>query len=657
MSSAIKEAISMHKEVVKKVLSKDKHSWKSLVYRIEEADDIVSKAWAPIRHLNSVMNDKNTRSQYEKSLKMITSYYNKVSQNPKLYRAYESLYKAEKHTLDEAQVKLLENTLLDFKLSGVALSSQKRKSFREKQNMLSSLESKFEQNVLDSTNAWAKNITDVKALAGLPKINIEIASNLAKSRKEKGHTLGLDQPCYTAVLSYAEDRNLRKEVYLAYTTRASDKFPLKKHSFDNKKIIEKILSLRHEASSLLGFKNYAEYSLATKMVSKPEKVILFLEDLKSKALKKAKDEVQVLKKYAKNNLKIDDIKPWDFAYVSEKYKKENFGINEEELKPYFSVEQVLLGLFSLVKKLYGIEVKQCKTKEIWHPDVRLYEIYDRTKRLRGKFYLDLYARPTKRGGAWMDECIQRRVKKNGEIQHPIAFITCNSTPPTKKVPALFRHYDVETLFHEFGHGLHHMLTKIDYAGVSGISGVEWDAVELPSQFMENWCWEKEVLDKFAFHYETKEKLPNNLFSKLKKTKNYNSGIQTLRQVEFSLYDFLVHLDKNKNKTGLSEKVLREVRKTTSLIKHHKDNRFQNSFSHIYAGGYAAGYYSYKWAEVLSADAFLAFKKRQTIDYTVGREFMKKVLEKGGSKPAIDLFKDFRGREPKINALIKDLGLA
>jgi oligopeptidase A len=392
------------------------------------------------------------------------------------------------------------------------------------------------------------------------------------------------------------------------------------------------------------------------MAKSPNEVINFLESLKRKALKQSKKEIKVLEKYAKEKLKLKTIKPWDLAFISEKYKEENFGVSQEELKKYFPVENVIKGLFKLVESLYGIKVKLKKTKDVWHKDVRLYEIYDKKNNLRGKFYFDLYARQNKRGGAWMDECIQRREKLNGKIQSPVAFITCNSSPPTKKSPAFFTHYDVETLFHEFGHGLQHMLTTINYAGISGISGVEWDAVELPSQFMENWCWEKNVLDTFAFDYKTKKKLPCALFKKLLATKNYNTGLALLRQIEFSLFDFLLHMDEKNKKTKLAEHILRDVRKETAMLPIHENNKFENSFAHIFSGGYAAGYYSYKWAEVLSADAFMAFKEKKLVDRKVGNNFMKKILEKGGSKPALELFIDFRGREPKIEPLLDSLGL-
>ena len=655
MYQAISFLVQENKKIVKKIESLKKLTWKNFIYLMEESDDKIAKAWAPIRHLNSVMNDVKTRNQYEKSLSLLTSHYGKIGQNKKLFNQYQRFYEENKKNLNSSQKKLLADVLQGFKLSGVHLAPKQRKLFRDSQEKLANLESNFEQNILDSTNSWSKNYKTEKLLKGMPKNALEIASEVAAIRKQDGFTLTLDQPCYMAVMTYAESQALRKTFYLAYVSRASNKFPLK-GNWDNTNNIAEILSLRQTIANILGYKNFAEYSLATKMAKSTQQVIDFLNNLKVKAIGKSKQEMVVLKKYAKNTLNIKIINPWDLAYVSEKYKKENFGVSQEELKQYFPVENVIKGLFKLVKSLYGIEVKKKKTKSVWHPDVRLYEIFDKNKNLRGKFYFDLYARPNKRGGAWMDECIQRRLKSNGSVQAPVAFITCNSSPATKTSPAFFTHYDVETLFHEFGHGLQHMLTKVDYAGISGISGVEWDAVELPSQFMENWCWEKDVLDTFAFHFETNKKLPNKLFKKLLATKNYNTGMALLRQIEFSLFDFLLHMSEEKKKTKLTETVLKNVRKETSLLAVHKNNKFQNSFAHIFSGGYAAGYYSYKWAEVLSADAFMAFKENKLVDRKVGNNFMKKILETGGSKPALELFVDFRGREPIIDPLLKSLGL-
>ena len=655
MYQAISFLVQENKKIVKKIESLEKLTWKNFIYRMEESDDKIAKAWAPIRHLNSVMNDVKTRNQYEKSLSLLTSHYGKIGQNKKLFNQYQRFYEENKKNLNSSQKKLLADVLQGFKLSGVHLAPKQRKLFRDSQEKLANLESNFEQNILDSTNSWSKNYKTEKILKGMPKNSLEIASEVAAIRKQDGFTLTLDQPCYMAVMTYAESQALRKTFYLAYASRASNKFPLK-GNWDNTNNIAEILSLRQTIANILGYKNFAEYSLATKMAKSTQQVIDFLNNLKVKAIGKSKEEMVVLKKYAKKKLNIKIVNPWDLAYVSEKYKKENYGVSQEELKQYFPVENVIKGLFKLVKSLYGIEVKIKKTKSVWHPDVRLYEIFDKNKNLRGKFYFDLYARPNKRGGAWMDECIQRRLKSNGSVQAPVAFITCNSSPATKASPAFFTHYDVETLFHEFGHGLQHMLTKVDYAGISGISGVEWDAVELPSQFMENWCWEKDVLDTFAFHFETNQKLPNKLFKKLLATKNYNSGMALLRQIEFSLFDFLLHMNEEKKKKKLTETVLQSVRKETSLLAVHKNNKFQNSFAHIFSGGYAAGYYSYKWAEVLSADAFMAFKENKLVDRKVGNNFMKKILETGGSKPALELFVDFRGREPIIEPHLKSLGL-
>ena len=651
---ALKLSIQNHKKTISVVLNSKRASWDSVVGKIENADNIVSKAWAPLRHLNSVTQNKKLRVKHEKALKLLTNYYGKISLSSDLYKIYKKLYEENKSKHSAVKNKVLENIIRDFELSGVHLAGKQKASFLKAKERLSLLEAKFENNVVDSSAMWSKSFKDSKPLKGLSEIDLQLCMDRARLKKTKGYVINLEQPCYNAVMTNAESRNLRKEMYKAFSSRASKHFPVA-NNYCNEDVIEEILLLRHQISKTLGFNNYAEYSIETKMVKGCDEVLSFLESIRLKAHAKAKLEIKELANFAKKELKINKLEPWDLAFVSEKYKKEFYGIDQDELKKYFPVENVISGMFSLVKKLYGLKIYPVKTRKVWHKDVKLYEIYDQGNNLRGKFYLDLYARPGKRSGAWMDECAQRK-KAGNSIQCPVAFMTCNSPPPTADKPALFTHYDVETLFHEFGHGLHHMLTKVDYASISGISGVEWDAVELPSQFMENWCWEKEVLDTFAFHYETGEKIPTQLFNKLIKTKNFNTGLFNIRQIEFALFDFKLHmLEKNKNSI-IAQKTLDNVRKKTSFMKIPKYNKFQNSFGHIFAGGYAAGYYSYKWAEVLSADAYKSFKSGRKINYHVGKKFMRSILEKGGSKPAGELFQDFKGRPPSVSALIKSLGL-
>ena len=580
----------------------------------------------------------------------ITNYYAELSQNLKIFKGYQELKKGKNYSkLTSTQKKIINDELNGFKLGGVGLSKKKRDVFKSIQSRLSKLSSKFEENVLDSINDFTLHIDSKKQVEGIPKEVLNKAKLIAKEQKITGWLFTLDFPSYIPLMQYADNRNLRKTMYKAYATKASGSFNKK---LDNGPIINEILLLKKKLASLLSYKNYAEMSLSTKMATSSMEVIKFLNKLakksKSHALQDMKDLIEIATIY-----NIDEIEAWDIAYLSEKIKEEKFKFSDLEVKNYFSKPNVLNGLFQLVKKLYGVKIKILKTN-VWHKDVEFYEISNSKNQSIGHFYLDLYARKNKRGGAWMDDA-RARFKFSDSSATPVAFLTCNFSGPTKGKPAYFTHDEVITLFHEFGHGLHHLLTEINHYSASGIKNVEWDAVELPSQFMENYCWEWTVIRNMTCHAETKKVMPKKLFNKMIAAKNFQSGMQTLRQVEFSLFDILLH-SSYEPKTKKFLALLEKIRDDVAVVRPPKWNRFPHSFSHIFAGGYAAGYYSYKWAEVLSADVFSLFEEQGVFSKTTGDKFRREVLAKGGSRTAIESFKAFRGRKPKIDALLKHSGL-
>ena len=629
--------------------------WDNLIQPLEEMEDRLNRVWSPIRHMNSVVNSEELREAYNRCLPKLSEYGTEMGQNKRLFEAYQAISENEYYSdLDTAQKKTIQNALRDFHLSGVDLTDEDKQRFKAIAQRLSELSAKFEENVLDATQAWEKQCLTKTELEGLPDSALDMARQTAQQRGKEGWLITLEFPSYHAVITYADDRSLREEIYKAYTTRASDQGD--NPDWDNSLVMEEMLALRHEVSQLLGFSNYAERSLATKMAESPDQVMGFLIDLAHKSHPQALEEMQEVSRFAKGVLGMDKVYAWDIAYISEKMKGAYFDLSEEDLKPYFPVNKVVPGMFRLVQRLYGITIKKKSDVDTWHPDVEFYEIFDLNGELRAQFYFDLYARPKKRGGAWMDECTSRMQKAEG-IQIPVAYMTCNSTPPVGDKPALFTHNEVITLFHEFGHGLHHMLTRIGRASVSGISGVEWDAVELPSQFMENWCWKKEALDLFAEHYETHEKLPESLYQKLIDSKNFQIAMQMVRQLEFSLFDLRIHLDYQPEEGPRIQETLNKIREDVAVIIPPKFNRFQHGFSHIFGGGYAAGYYSYKWAEVLSADAYARFEEEGLFEKKVGEDFLHNILEVGGSRDAMESFKAFRGREPKIDALLRHCGMA
>jgi oligopeptidase A len=632
------------------------YTWDNLVQPIEDMDERLSRVWSPVSHMNSVVNTDALREAYNACLPKLSDYSTEIGQHERLYAAYQQIADSEEYaTLSMAQKKIIDNALRDFRLSGIALNAADKARYKAIMHELSSLTAKFEENVLDATHAWDKHITDETRLAGLPESARALGRQNAEQEGKDGWLFNLEFPSYFPVMSYADDRSLREEMYHAYMTRASDQGP-NAGKWDNAPNMERLLALRHEAAQLLGFANFAEKSIATKMARSTDQVIDFLNDLAERSLPMAREEYAELQQFAKNEFGVDKLEAWDIAYYNEKLRQHRYAITQEELKPYFPEDRVLQGMFNVIDKLYGMTVSERDDVDTWHKDVRFFDIHDANGQLRGQFYLDLYARNHKRGGAWMDECIIRH-RKGDAVQTPVAYLTCNFSPPIGDDPALFTHGEVITLFHEFGHGLHHMLTQIDYVGVAGINGVEWDAVELPSQFMENWCWEREALDNISGHYQTGEALPDELYDKMIAAKNFQSGMQMVRQIEFSLFDFRLHREYDPTKGGRVLELQDEVRQQVAVVFPPDYSRFANNFTHIFAGGYAAGYYSYKWAEVLSSDAFSAFEENGIFDRATGERFLHNVLEKGGSRDAMELFVDFRGREPSIEPLLRHSGIA
>ncbi len=656
IESAIEQLLDSARAVVDRQLQANTiYTWDNLVDPIETAEDQLNKAWSPVSHLNAVLNSDALREAYNACLPKLSDYSTEMGQNESLFNAYRLIAASDTYTtLDSAQQKIIQNALRDFKLSGIDLNAEKKQRYKEISLELSNLASKYEENLMDATNAWRKFITDEHALAGLPPSALAQAKQTAENDAQDGWMITLQFPSYIAVMTYADNRELRREHYEAFATRASDQGPYAGR-WDNSAIMEKTLALRHEKALLLGFANYAELSLTAKMADKPQEVIDFLEDLADKSWRQARRDFTELSEFARKHYGIGDLQAWDMSYYSEKMRQHYYQLSQEEVKTYFPVTRVLPGLFAVVERLYGLQITELTAFDSWHPDVRFFQINDKKGQVRGQFYIDLYARPKKRGGAWMDDCVGRRKNKDS-IQIPVAYLICNFTPPTGDEPALLTHDEVTTLFHEFGHGLQHMLTQVDYLGVSGINGVEWDAVELPSQFMENWCWEKEALTLMSGHYQTGEPLPDSLFEKMLAAKNFQAGMIMVRQLEFSLFDFRIHLEYDSAKGGRIYEILEQVRKQVSVVKPPKFNRFAHSFSHIFAGGYAAGYYSYKWAEVLSSDAFSLFEEKGIFDPETGHAFLTHILEKGGSENAMALFVNFRGRKPSIDALLRHNGI-
>lgn len=628
-------------------------SWDGLVLALDELGARLGRAWSPVSHLNAVCNSPELRAAYEACLPKLSEYWTEMGQNKPLFDAYDALAKSPAAKgFDVAQKTILEHALRDFRLSGIDLPVEQQKRYGEIQMRLSELTSKFSNQLLDATQAWTKHITDEARLNGLTDSAKAQMKQAAEAKSLDGWLITLEFPSYYAVMTYADDRALREEVYAAYCTRASDQGPNAGQN-DNGPLMSEILDLRQELARLLGFANYSELSLASKMAENTDQVLSFLRDLAVRSKPFAEQDLAELKAFAAEQ-GLDDLQSWDVGYYSERLRQQRYSISQEEVRAWFPVDKVLTGLFAIVQKLYGIEIRELKDFDTWHPDVRLFEIQENSQHV-GRFFFDLYARANKRGGAWMDGARDKRRDANGKLIAPVANLVCNFTPPVGGKPALLTHDEVTTLFHEFGHGLHHLLTRVEHAGASGINGVAWDAVELPSQFMENWCWEPEGLALISGHYETGEALPQAMLDKMLAAKNFQSGLMMVRQLEFSLFDFELHATHGDGRSVLE--VIEAIRSEVSVLRPPAYNRFANGFAHIFAGGYAAGYYSYKWAEVLSADAFSKFEEDGVLNPETGRAFREAVLARGGSQAPMVLFVDFRGREPSIDALLRHLGLS
>ncbi|EKF9810313.1 oligopeptidase A [Vibrio cholerae] len=655
---AVEQAIADCRHTIDKVLAENPQpSWESVIAPIEEVDDRLSRIWSPVSHMNSVVNSDELREAYESCLPLLSEYRTWVGQHKGLFDAYKTIKEsAEFAKLDRAQQKTISDSLRDFELSGIGLPLQEQKRYGEISKRMSELGSKFSNNVLDATMGWTKQITDVNLLAGMPESALAAAQAAAEAKGLEGYLLTLDIPSYLPVMTYCDNQALRKEVYEAYVTRASDRGP-NAGKWDNSEIIAEQLKLRHEIARMLGFSTYSEKSLATKMAQTTDQVLGFLNDLASKAKPQGEREVEELRQFAESEFGVKQLELWDITYYSEKQKQHLFEISDEELRPYFPEQKVVNGLFEVLSRLFGMQVKERQGVDVWHESVRFFDIFDAQGTLRGSFYLDLYAREHKRGGAWMDECRVRRTTDSGALQTPVAYLTCNFNRPVGDKPALFTHDEVTTLFHEFGHGIHHMLTQVEVGAVSGINGVPWDAVELPSQFLENWCWQEEALAFISGHYQTGEPLPKAMLDKMLAAKNFQSAMFILRQLEFGLFDFTLHTTYDPEVGPKVLETLAEVKKKVAVLPGLEWNRFSHSFSHIFAGGYSAGYYSYLWAEVLSADAFSRFEEEGIFNRDTGQSFLNNILEMGGSEEPMELFKRFRGREPQIDALLRHAGIA
>ena len=654
VAPAIKYLIEQAENSIKQISSQNEHTWNSTVEPITAAVEKVSRAWGQVSHLNSVISSEDLRAVYNDLLPEVSDFYSRLSQNKKIYRSFRNVYETQGvDALNGERKKLLENELRDYRLSGVDLEESQQKRYQELSKNLASLSAKFSDNVLDATDHFTLDVTNFDRLEGLPEAIISHAKAKAVSLDKDGWSFTLKAPCWVPFMESCVDRKLREEMYRAYVTRASD---CGESQFDNSSVITDILGARHEKAKLLGFDSFAHLSFATKMAVDPKRALDLMTELSQKARSRAELEYQMLIDYASSHLGISDLMPWDISFVAQKIKEERYTFKDEDLRQYFPLKRCIGGLFDLLKSLYGISVVE-KSGEVWNPSVKLYELKDRSDHLIGYFYMDLFARDGKRPGAWMDDAVGRW-KTDRHIQLPVAYLVCNFPSAMKdSSDAYLSHNEVETLFHECGHVMHHLMTQIDELGISGINGVEWDAVELPSQFMENFCWDWSIIKKISSDVSGSGHMPESLFKKMVEAKNFMSGIQTLRQVEFSVFDLLVHIDKPAENLEAVMRILEDLRKDLSVIPVPEYNRFPHSFSHIFAGGYAAGYYSYKWAEVLSADAFGMSQEKSMSLEEIGTRFLDEVISKGGLRSSLDNFVSFRGREPKIDALLQHTGLS
>jgi oligopeptidase A len=659
VTPAVEQLLQHNRDVVARLLADSAApTWENFVQPLDDASEKMARAWGQVSHLNAVMNSAELREVYNANLPKITQYYAELGQNLTLYAKYKALRASrEFEALSPARKKIIENELRDFRLSGAELAEDKKARFLDIQEELSTLCSRFSDNILDATNDFSLLIEEAAELSGIPADDLQAAAEAAEAAGKKGWLFTLKAPSYMPVLQYADKRALREKLYVAYSQRASE---FGKPEWDNTPLITQILKLRAEEAQLLGYANYAELSLTSKMANTPLQILQFLRELAQHARPLAENDLLELREFAGSQLAMTALQSWDIGYASEKLRKQRYAFSEQDVKQYFPEDVVIAGMFNVVQKIYGLSLR-ASSAPVWHEAVRFFDVCDADGKLIGQFYMDLYARNSKRGGAWMDDAITRRRITPGihmpvAIQTPVAYLNCNFAPPVGGKPALFTHDDVITLFHEFGHGLHHLLTEVEELGVSGISGVEWDAVELPSQFMENFCWEWDVLCSMTRHVDSGEKLPRELFDKMLAAKNFQVGLQTLRQIEFSIFDMRLHSDFDAQGKQSVLELLAAVRKEVAVLIPPSYNRFPNSFSHIFSGGYAAGYYSYKWAEVLSADAYSLFEEHGVLNAEIGARFRKEVLAVGGSRDAMASFIAFRGREPSIDALLRHSGL-
>ena len=662
IAPAISEVLASNRSQLTEMLGKfsaqGAPDWHSLIDRLDEMDDRLNKVWSTVSHLNAVCNTPEIRAAYNSCQPLITQYYAEMGQNEQLYNQVLALSgRADELGLDGSQRKILKDSLLDFKLAGVSLPTEQKQEYTHLQTSLSELSNRFGNNVLDATRAWTLNVIDAEELSGIPALSLQSAADVAAAKGMQGYLLTLDFPSYHAVMTYADDRSLREKVYKAYTTRASSNGP---EGWDNQEVIREILKLRERMAQLLGFSNYAELSIERKMAKSVDQVNSFLSDMINYSLPAAKQEFDKLQSFADRFYAVQKLEAWDVSYFSEKLRKQDYDISQDELRVWFPLKKVLNGLFAIVESLYGIRVERNHDAGLWHPEVEFYNIAHEG-RVIARFYLDLFTREGKQGGAWMAGCRTRRLVSGNDsdkqgLQIPVAYLICNFAPPSGGTCALLTHNEVTTLFHEFGHGLHHMLTKEKYLQSSGIAGVAWDAVELPSQLMENWCWDPESIGMISEHYQSGGKLPAQVLEKMLAARNFQSGMRSVRQLEFAHFDFFLHQTPHEAKEDFVAEVLKQTRSRTAVFRVPDYNRFQNSFSHIFAGGYAAGYYSYKWAEVLSADVFSRFEKEGVLSPVIGKQFLDKILSRGGGAEALSLFTDFMGREPDIAALLKQEGL-
>ena len=658
---ALDQVLADNRQLVNDLVDSGVSTWDALAYPIESSDDRLNNIWSIVSHFNSVLNSEELREIYKRLISKLTDYQTEMGQNVKLYEAYKRLAESRAFDdLNQAQQQSIKHILRSFKLSGVALPEAQKQQYSELKQKLSGLSNHFSENVLDATQAWTKYFKSESDLPGLPESTLQLLASLAKEHgHEAGYLVTLDAPSFVPVMTYCEDAKLRELVYEAYITRASENGP-NAGEWDNSQNIHDTLSARQSLAKLLGFESYSERSLATKMAGSVTEVVDFLEQLADKAFGVAKAEFKELEVFAKTEDGIEDLNVWDTTFYTEKLRQQRFDISQEELKPYFPTPVVLQGMFDVVQKLLSVQVTVRPEITTWHEDVSYYSIYSGDQEIAG-FYLDLYARKNKRGGAWMADCRTRRRLPNAELQLPVAFLVCNFTPPVDGEASLLTHNEVTTLFHEFGHGLHHMLTQVEVAGVSGIAGVPWDVVELPSQFLENWCWQEESIGMISRHHESGESLPKTLLDKMLAAKHFQSGMLMMRQVEFALFDFLLHRDFSAG-DGSAESstdvlaLLDKVRNKVSVKKPPEYARFSHAFTHIFSGGYAAGYYSYKWAEVLAADAFSRFEEEGIFNPETGQEYKQSILEVGGSIDAMEMFVNFRGRKPSVDPLLRQAGI-